>query len=262
MLNSLIRSKKGGEFKASTWFIAIAIYYIFFILAVYSAENISLGASTQGLTNTSLDSINLQGTIGTYYCDNPRFYYNANTGEKLEYSNAENDRLFCEQSEGVFSSSACNSINGCTWTNSTGGFWNWWTGTEVENLCLGDINASSYGIEIADGFIGRPRVASHDNTGSWSTYTPFSDPSPCNHPNVQYNKTLCNMFSCSWEKISADTTLTGAGDIYSTIGQLFTFSYDFGFENQGINYLVTFLFVILPLLILLLAIYFMAPVIH
>jgi len=255
-----MKYKKGGQAVAGVWFVAIAIYFIFFILGVYSAENIANGTSNTTLTNSDIDSINFNNIIGTTICENPRYYYNPDTAEESIYNNAQNDRLFCEESVGIFSQTSCESIAGCTWENVTSG---WWIFSSTDDAtCMGDINASAYGIDVNDGFIGRPRVAPHNNTGVWATYTPFSDASVCTHPNVENNKTLCDLFSCSWTTISAETGFNSAGDIYSTIGDIFTFRYDFGLSNNGVKFFLNFFFVVLPLLILIISIYFMLPVIH
>lgn len=121
---------------------------------------------------------------------------------------------------------------------------------------LGDINSTEYGIEKNNPLFGRPRVVPHNNTNLWQQYTPFADASICTHPNVFQNKSLCNMFSCSWESITPESNFKSAGNLYSSIADVFTFRYDFGFTNSTISFILNVIFVILPLMILILSVYY------
>jgi len=256
----LISSKKAGQLGAGIGLIVAVIYFFFFIMIVNSAENVvGLGVSSD-LVTIDLGAVEFDAIIGSSFCANPRNYYNADTGEQSIYTNAETDRLFCEESAGVLSSSTCNDISGCNWTSVTSGFWFWTTTSEPS--CIGDINSTTYGIEKNNPFFGRPRIVSHNNTGYWESFTPFDDPSVCTHPNVIQNKTLCNMFSCQWELVTADTSFNSVGSVYSTISEVFTFRYDFGFTNQTLSLLMNFIFIVLPLLLLIVSLYFMLPVVH
>jgi len=256
----LLKSKKGGEFQAGIFLIFAVAYFFFFILVVNSSENVAgLGATNTSLVNIDLGTVEFDAIIGSSFCTNPRSGYDATTGESYLYSNAQSDRLFCEESIGIKGSSICSDIAGCSWQNVTSGWWFWTSTTSAS--CIGNINSSYYNIESTNPIIGRPRVKVHNNTGYWATYTPFNDPSACEHPNVLLNKTLCDMFSCSWEIATADTTFNSVGSIYSTIAEVFTFRYDFGFSNEAIAVLMNFIFIVLPLLVLIISLYFMIPLI-
>src|SRR6056297_1702685 len=231
-------NKKGGSFNAGVWFIGVMIYFVFFILIVHGTTSLDEETADSDLVEIELEGVNFDTLIGTNYCTSPRFGYNAQTGELTEYNRRNRDKLFCEESPGALSQSECNDIAGCSWENVTTGFW-FWESTESAS-CIGDINATEYDIEMTDPLIGRPRVKSHNNTGIYGTYTPFSDPNVCEHPEVLYNKTLCDLFVCTWESATPDATFNSVGSIYSTVGDVFTFRHDFGFSNSTFAFIVNF----------------------
>ena len=251
--------KRGGSFGATTFFILATIYFIFFIIVANASENLGSMSESDYVT-VELDGIEFDALMGSSYCTNPRFKFDPQTGEKSEYGSAWVDSLKCEESAGVLSQSSCETITGCAWENVTGGWWFWET-TESAS-CIGDINATSYGVSQTTPVLGRSYVTGHTNTGLWAKYTPFSDSSPCEHPSVLKDIELCSTFSCTWEKVTPETTFNSVSTIYGTVGDIFTFRYDFGFESTGLTLLVNFLFIILPLLILILSVYYMIPLLH
>lgn len=124
-----MKSKK-GQMGASVWLMSVFIYFIFFTLIVYSAENIELESSTTGVPVVELADMEFNGFIGQTYCNNPRSYFNPVTKEQDFYSNKERDRLFCEESSGALSLDNCNEISGCNWEEYSTGFWFFATTTE------------------------------------------------------------------------------------------------------------------------------------
>ena len=257
----MLLNKKAGAFGSGILFIVLVVYFFIFILVVSSSEKISALAETNDtIVTINLGNVEFDAIIGSSFCTDPRYYYNAETGEKKKYNLNEYDRLFCEESVGILSQDICDDISGCKWENVTSGWWFWKTVEDAS--CIGNINSTYYGIAQTTVVIGRPRIESHNNTGVWAIYTPFSDPSACQHPNVIRNKTLCDMFSCSWTPVTPDSSFKSVGNVYSTMSDVFSFRYDFGFANQGLSLFMNFIFIVLPLLILIVSLYFMIPFFH
>lgn len=254
-----MKGKKGGSFGAGKWLIVLVIYFMFFILSVNSVQNLVNADNLNSDISLEINNYDFSGILGNSYCSNPRFSYDPATGEKEEYPKAFTDRLRCEESIGVLDQSTCDIIEGCTWENVTSGFWFWET-TESAS-CIGDINATAYGIEVTTSIF-RPRVAAHNNTGIYAANTPFLDPTPCTHPEVLTNKTKCDLFSCSWEDINIQSSYTEPSRVLDTVGDLFTFRYDFGFDNDNYNYILNILTFVIPLLMLIVSIYYMLPFAH
>jgi hypothetical protein len=250
-------NRRAGQFGAGIWFILLVVYFFFFVVIVNSVGVLDDIAGDYSGAATNVDFTSLTGRT---YCSDPRYAYDAATGQETVYSSSSRDRLFCEESIGVRDQTTCDSIAGCSWETVTTGFW-FWT-TVINATCIGDINATAYGVDMTDPIIGRPRVMSHDSTGVFSSYTPFSSPSPCDHENVIFNKTRCEVFTCSWTSEAPQETIKSATGIYDTVKTLFLFRYDFGFENAGLAVLANFIFIVLPLLMLIMALYFMLPIIH
>lgn len=245
-----IKSKKGGEFQAGVWFSVLVVYFIFFILVVNSANNID--PTLQGDSNATIDESRYI-SISSYECTEPRYKYNPETLETTEMRNSELRSIDCEESIGTKSADDCNSISGCNWENVTTGFW-FWKSTEYAS-CLGHINVSAYGMDTSSTFSGDV-LAPHDNTGTLRTA------SPCNHPNVIENRSNCDLFSCSWERIDNTAAFENPTDIYATVGEVFTFRYDFGFSDSTVSFILNFIFILLPLLALSVSLYFLIPFFH
>lgn len=249
--------KKAGSYLAGTMFFVIFLYFVIFILVVDSTANINDVDSELNVTDFS-------GTQGNLYqigyfgqvCNNPRSEYDPNTAEVTESDDP--DHLDCEKSRGVLRDDICNSIEGCNWENVTTGFWFWETTEDA--TCLGTINASYYGIDTTT-FLDNEIVASHSNTDTFNDLY-GTKKTICNHPNVIRNETLCQTFSCTYDFLQTDTQTTDLGSIKRTAGDVFTFRHDFDVDNSFMSFVLNFVFVILPILGLLIAIYFMLPVIH
>lgn len=247
----LLNNKKGGEFNAGVWLVGIVIYFIFFILTTNGVSQL-YAESGENITISS-SNLDFSSFAGGNYCNNPRYAYNPETLEQYEYKTTQYDFLNCEESIGVKSESICSNINGCSWDNVTSGFW-FWTTTE-EASCIGNINASYYGIETTTEITGEV-VKAHNNTAT------FGIVSICNHPNVIQNKTLCSTFGCTWDTLKIDNTYTSTSSVIDTVKDLFSFRYSFGFDDDTANNILNVIFFYIPLLMLIVSIYFMLPIVH
>lgn len=190
------------------------------------------------LVNTSIgdiqvSSIDLQEptSIGDYVCSGARF-------------NKEDIRLnpyseWCGHLK-VANENECISIEGCTWEISTKPVFLWWGG-EVYEYCDGAVNSSYY----------------HD--GEISYLLGNSNTSLCDLSQASTNESLCSAFGCEkYERVELDTDFNS---IYETLAFMFGFSVTFD-APPLLQIIISLLFVYLPLIALLLAIYFSLPVIH
>lgn len=233
------------EFRGGMVVVIMVIYFTFFIAIVDSTEQMKGQIDTRNVTELSYSSdYNL---LSDGYCNSPRYEFNS---ERERVLSSDERTLACEVTAGVKGKEYCERLEGCYWDNATSGFW-FWT-TEGEATCLGNVNHTYYNMEKYElsNFI-----KYHNNSNFWNT-----DTSVCNHPTVIDNSTLCGFFSCTWSEESFDADVSYKG-IKGTVGDIFTFSYDFNEDNPTMKFLLNFLFVVVPLLILLIAVYTLIPVI-
>jgi hypothetical protein len=253
----ILKNKKAGEFISGLWIILIIFYFSIFVLIVNSSQNVMIDTA---LNDTyKLDNINLDVFNEQYKCDIPRFSYNPNTfEEKIE---KQSNHLDCSKSYGVFGRSECSNIQGCEWNTTTIGMW-WWK--DEITTCVGTINYTYYDIEVETFPLNpyaKPIVANYEFGLTYFKNMLSDNNNICRHPSVINNITNCNLFSCSWVLIENDENVTYK-TILNSVSDIFTFRYDFGFTNDTIKYIMNFIFIILPLLILIIAVYFAIPVIH
>jgi len=250
-------NKKAGSILGASVFFFLFIYFVVFIL-------VADGADSMGTENDDINVTDFSGTDGGLYgigyfgqvCNTPRYEYDPESTDVSETNDP--DHLDCERTKGVLRSDICNSIEGCSWENVTSGFWFWETTEDA--TCLGSINASYYGIDTTS-FLGREVVVEHSNTEVFRDRY-GSKKSICNHPNVVRNESLCNTFSCTFDFLQTDLEDTGLSSIRRTAGDVFTFRYDFDVENSVLSFVINFVLVILPMIALLISIYFMLPIVH
>jgi hypothetical protein len=266
-----------GSETGSKWIIGLLIYF-----AVLTTVMVLITYTAGGNVDTGLD----QYKVNT--CSSPRYIYepyNANPiyhtqmtqnelnsagirGIVAEKSVNKEAHLNCMMSYGVTSEDNCLTINGCAW-NTTGLTWyqnlfKWFPGynpEEPEPTCLGSINATSYDIEYRTvfGSGGENVVIEHENS-----YISYNMGSICTHPKVLNDETLCELFSCTWmtkekiseleiEKINFSPSIIKT--TWGIISEMFTFRFDWGFENPIGNYMATFFTYWIPLIMLLFALY-------
>lgn len=233
------------EFRGGMVVVIMVIYFTFFIAIVDTTARIEGETSNQSIND--LDYSSDYNLLSDGYCNSPRYEYD-NEGKRLIASDER--ALSCTITEGVRGKDYCERLEGCYWDNATTNYWLWTTIGEA--TCLGNINHTYYGM---DKYAFSNFMKPHNNTNFWST-----DTSVCNHPTVIDNSSLCNYLSCSWSTDSLEYDVSYKG-IKSTVSDIFTFSYDFETNNATTSFILNFIFVIVPLLILLIAIYSLIPVI-
>ncbi len=243
-----------GSETGAKWFLGILFYFIIIIFLITSIENV---------TDTTIGNINEHYSD---YCSLPRTTYElypdeiiiSDTESEGYTANFWTGNIECKFSKGILSQTYCEEIDGCSWEASS---FLWW---EVgEPTCVGTFNATTYGFNESD-------IQSWLFEGSVIEYDvdEFLDSNDiCAYPSVVENETLCNMLSCSWIPYEKDVTSINVNDVkpsvsfvsntWKIVSEVFTFEFDFGFENETINNLLIFITFILPLIGLGLSFYVM-----
>jgi hypothetical protein len=234
----------------------VFLYFSLFVLLVAVADRLT--AETYSFED-KYTSEELPLIYADKVCDSPRLRFNPVTGEsKPQEINLALASLDCDNSQGVLSKDRCESIEGCDWDNVTINTWFFGLfGGETIASCEGTINASYYGIDVYDGAFGdtvddfvSPFNFGGDNETSSNI---------CIHPEVVQDKELCDLFSCTWREYDFNEEFKGGKGVISAITSVFTFTYDFGYnvdEDPMIVYILRFIFIILPLIIGVFAIYY------
>jgi hypothetical protein len=156
--------------------------------------------------------------------------------------------LSCDLTKGVLDETECNSIDGCTW--ETSGWWFW----ETDESCNGNVD---YGINSTPLF-GYGEQAYADGERVFV----------CDYPDVKYNETLCDIFSCTWKYVDGAEiqleTQQSRGMFQSTmntIGGMMSLRFDYGFDNATARILLNLILFWLPFIILIVALYQLIPLI-
>lgn len=210
-------NKKGQREVAGIWIFVLIFYYICLGLILTATANIE---STNSFINGSSGGYINSGLSGM--CDKPRETYNAN-GDLTKT----NDRTTsCALTLGTFDEEVCNRIIGCTYDNITTGIF-WWKDT----------------LEICTGTINRTYYSGDDSTAFKSI---------CKWSNVLHNETACEDLGCKWNE---DIPEIDSYSVWDLVKDIFTNDVSFGFENDGVNNLLTFIFVWFPLIVIAFAFY-------
>ena len=233
------RSVQGG-----IWLFALILYFIFFI-GIKSTVNLGSEMDISSY-QTELDKALEVGG----FCASPRgftdpsshayyeTYEEVPSGARFSYRwnlffsiypnmNIEND-FRCEYSVGNNISDAC-SLENCSWS-----------GTE----CEGDINFTYYNVELAEG-------------GAGASKDPF-----CESGDFYENESLCMLAACRWvDKGSSEfyqmiEDNTNSKNIISGITEIFSVSMTFNTGSTILDYIMNFLFLIMPTIIMVIALYF------
>ena len=279
-------NKKFAEYQAGLTIGIIIVYFIFFSYILYAVGDVdnSISGSNNDLINFAVNKINGNEA----YCSNPRYRYDYESTNPYQISTVNDNYLRCDYTEGIFSQSQCNNKSGCIWreVDTTSWFYNAWCFlgvgcADAPFICDGYMNVSSYGISTLN-YGGRvaPYLflkyyknysSKYDKVIEYLGYNTntsagllfgqsgaydinyFKDDSICMERHVIINETLCNQFLCTWneaQNIKYDTSIKSQGNILSMVFKVFTFQYNFGFENESINLLCYLIFIFIPLLVL------------
>ena len=251
-MKTIINSATGG-----VWLVAMILYFVLFI-GIASTANLVGEESVSSYESELSQAFASGGICGDRRYVDPDEALGSRSFVELDdlslsqkwylgfnYYDAESN-LACEYNYGQIGEEYC-TFNGCTWNNGT-------------DDCEGQMNASYYGVETTNLFFPGvyDKIASHDNTGF------LEAPSPCNHDNVRYNQTLCTEFTCEWyaegtqQFIDATENSDSLGDTYDQIKPVFTFRPTdiFDTDSTVLNFVLNFVFIIIPLIILIAALWF------
>lgn len=217
-----------GEFRAGSLFVFVLIYMI--LAYAITAGITSVSAADINVTgNESVqDSLSLSG--GT--CEPPR-----ERGDIF----ASFDSLRCTSTP-VEDEAVCNDINGCTWSNATSTLLFF----ETSASCDGVINATSY-----------------DSTAQTDEES-LVEPEFCELEGFDDSQSTCEQVGCTW--INPDETQVTASSGFSTVTSTFGVLSGFRADIIGLPSMVGWLYAMftfyIPLVLLLISIYYMIPVIH
>lgn len=227
-----------GSETGAKWLLVLVLYFGIMTFLVSIIGQISSGEET-GFT----------GTTAGYECGVPRTIYEQFSIEPIDTSdistaqaNRYNRLIECGQSVGVISNTSCLSLNGCSWEDVS----YWWQ--SAQETCTGELNYTGV----------------TDNS-TWTIYgTMIDEDNVCTQPAVLDNQTLCEKFSCTWayrggldnlNVEEVEVKLGTLGQMWQTIKGMFSFTYDFGFDDASANYILNFIIFWIPLLGVILAIY-------
>ena len=161
--------------------------------------------------------------------------------------------IHCPSNWGNLGESYCNITEGCSWNSG-------------DSKCEGEINATHYGVETEEPFWiwEKTRIAPHENTGVWAWNQWDTTVSPCNHPLVRSNQTLCTYFTCEWGTVGSESFLDaeeeaseGVSGQYNNLKPLFSFRITEIFDTDSgvLNFMLNIIFILLPLVILIIGLY-------
>lgn len=244
---------KHNKFMAGIFIVLIIFYFTMFVYIVNSTDIISQHYGLEnGVSNATGEFVN-DGIVDfdpEGVCQNPRYKYMVDFAAETVDTRPmmRTESLACINTQGVTDNVTCNSIPGCEWEVQS--FWF----REDKATCAGVVDAAQLGIEVDSSFFGTDIVARHDNS------RPTKRVSVCDHPEVVLDEDRCDLFGCTWET-DPDTDI-GYDNIFNTVTTVFTFNYDFGLENAMLVSILNFLFIGLPMLLLVMSIYFIIPFIH
>lgn len=221
---------------------------------------VSLIASIGGTSITTSVEDTESGTA----CGGPRLIYEPYSMTPIDTSDTgRNYEIFygahieCDRSKGVIGQDVCEEITGCAWEDPGNWFSNLFGSSEP--TCNGEMNYMFMN-DTYRSYLGWVIDAYED-------VDPLTDQFICKHPSVISNETLCNELSCTWKYRSGLTDIDTSdieepklgllGNMWSVVKDMFTFRFDFGFEDTTGDYILNFIVFWLPLIGVILAIYVM-----
>lgn len=202
---------------AGKWIIGLVIYFVGLSFIMVGVGNISSQSIVNVTEQGAIDSLSsLQG-----YCDLPRFYTAQNGVQYQGFIHSQR----CDKTIGFYDEIICNSISGCGWENVTTGAL-WWKDTT--QACKGRIN-----------------VFELNNNVSFTTNIGLSK-KICSLAQAQTNQTLCYNLGCTY--FNEMREIEGV-KFLGFIKDVFTLQVSFGFDNNLVNLLLSFIFVYFPMII-------------
>jgi hypothetical protein len=237
----------GNSISQSLQWTGIILVYFFVMTIILTSVQVSVNSIGYSDTSYNLTSYNSK-------CSEPRTLYTENNEYVSEGTNAAYIRnyLDCESSVGTRANSTCQSINGCSWSKPTA---EWFGLVQKNYTCIGTINYTYYNLETETTWQGK--IVSNS-----SHYY-----SVCVQPSVLNVKNTCELLGCTWltpqdlktmDIKEAQISTEWFGVAFSTLGELITVSYDFGFDDYS-NGILSFIIFYIPIIILAFALYGLVP---
>lgn len=250
-----------NSFGGAVWVILIVFYFVFFSAAVTISDRIVIESDQNPIAGIVDSSGNFLQQFEPV-CTTPRSQFDINTGELKELmwtsSSFQEYGIECRYSPGAESQNKCEDISGCSWDTVTSGFWFWESSYET---CLGNINTSFYNISsipynegapLSLPGVTTPLIEVHENSRDLSG----SFGSPCDHPKVITNEFLCTeVFACTWNEEGFEQMENVRGFLKS-VTDILTLQYNFSTGHPLLNNILKFLFIILPMILLLMGVYY------
>ena len=139
----------------------------------------------------------------------------------------------------IYDNASCSSFVGCTWTADE----NWFGVPTGDYVCDGYINSTAYNQNTA--FDGEPI----------SQFLGWSE-SACGLLNLSESESLCSKFGCTWTSNTAKDyiKISKIAGTWGIIKDVFTANINFGTSSTSLNTLLNFIFIVLPIVMLIMAI--------
>ena len=220
-----------GKFAAGKWILGILLYYFIFFLVLNGVQNTQAYYSTAN--DMDFNDPNFVNKFDTFM---------DNIGECTGKSPTKIflGRVSCKKLNlDISDKNGCNNISNCVWKNYTQiPFTNI---TVIPQSCQGLVNESKYGIELA----GAKEICT-----------------------AMMNESFCDLFGCTWlnqsqfDESTFDVTKGSKQliSIWETIKWIITFRANIGIGTY--SFIITYLLVFIPLVIIIIAFYFSTPIIH
>jgi hypothetical protein len=255
-----------GQYESGKTIIFLSIYFIalIFILSIVQVALTSMGIPYSFVTSD--DESQLLGFVQQdSLCTHPRTFTTSD-GSQETISQYQKNSASCQWTDGSYDALACDSIVGCTWQNATTSFFFF----EREASCEGSITLTNYSqfTNQTTAYFKTPQSTHENDTiyivrGHIPQYV-----SPQTQNVIQDiclladSQTSCDMLGCTWVNTNQlQPSELGIGVIWDIVSGLFTFNVTFTSEYWT-NLLLTLILFYIPLLMLIMALYFTLPFIH
>ena len=212
--------------KAGMWIMGIIAYFLIISVVLTGLNKMTSEYSTtpEGLTYTTGGLGKSLNNLGG--CDDPRLVNENNPECKLLMDIGS-----------VYNNATCDSFNGCEWVTESS-FFPWGESTVT---CSGTINQTAY-----------------NNGENYTTFNLFGNwgDSVCGLYNLSQDKSTCQAFGCTWTSQNSDDYIkvSKIAGIWGIIKDVFTANINFGTSSTSLNTLLNFIFIVLPIVMLIMAI--------
>lgn len=228
---------------ASKVILILCLYFFLLFIVTFMMNTMS---STYDLTDSgdyTAEEIELRSSTG--FADSPRV-----NSEGKTYTLYRDGKLSTLQTWGLITNqNECEYFQGSVWENDTNfwGFLPFVDSTSSDMVCTGGINLTYYDSD---------EVFEYEYTTNTSYFLEWGgdicDLSDIDTPDEAYR------FGCTWYPPQTDLNTDGSlTTIFTTLGDIFSMSITFSTTNTMLNVLLNFIFVLIPFLACLLAIYVM-----